>query len=88
MGDAYRKGYVYIQNIFAGIIKETDEGYVFAFFALAKSLEIPEKSAENMLKKICLLKDQFWQQCDEAYLSEGQREKVKDLIGQRTAVIA
>lgn len=58
------------------------------FFALAKSLEIPEKSAENMLKKICLLKDQFWQQCDEAYLSEGQREKVKDLIGQRTAVIA
>lgn len=31
MGDAYRKGYVYIQNIFAGIIKETDEGYVFAY---------------------------------------------------------
>lgn len=31
MADAYRTGYVYIQNIFAGTIRETDEGYVFAY---------------------------------------------------------
>ena len=28
MESEYRKGYVYIQNIFAGIIAETEEGYV------------------------------------------------------------
>lgn len=27
MEEAYRKGYVYVQNNFAGIIMETDEGY-------------------------------------------------------------
>lgn len=31
MADEYRKGYVYVQNIFAGIIRETDEGYVFSY---------------------------------------------------------
>ena len=31
MADGYREGHVYIQNIFAGIIKETDEGYEFAY---------------------------------------------------------
>ncbi|HPJ21895.1 MAG TPA: HipA N-terminal domain-containing protein [Clostridia bacterium] len=27
----FRKGYVYIQNIYAGIIEETDEGYRFSY---------------------------------------------------------
>lgn len=31
MEEAYRKGYVYVQNNFAGIIMETDEGYFFAY---------------------------------------------------------
>ncbi len=31
MESEYRKGYVYIQNIFAGIIAETEEGYVFSY---------------------------------------------------------
>ena len=31
MVEAYRKGYVYIQNRYAGIIRETDEGYTFAY---------------------------------------------------------
>lgn len=31
MTDEYRHGYVYIQNDFAGIIKETDEGYSFSY---------------------------------------------------------
>ena len=28
---AYREAYVYVRNIYAGIIKETDEGYTFAY---------------------------------------------------------
>ena len=30
MASEYRKGLVYIQNHFAGIISETDEGYTFS----------------------------------------------------------
>ena len=45
----YRKGYVYIQESFAGIIKETDEGYLFTYdtdyrespYAVAVSLTLP-----------------------------------------------
>ena len=54
MADAYRKGYVYIQNVFAGMIKETDEGYVFAYDgkylerkdAVAVSLTLPLEKKE------------------------------------------
>ena len=31
MESEYRKGYVYIQNCFAGIIAETEEGYIFSY---------------------------------------------------------
>lgn len=27
----FRRGYVYIQNIYAGIVEETDEGYRFSY---------------------------------------------------------
>ncbi len=29
--DTFRKAYVYIQNIFAGVLSETDEGYSFSY---------------------------------------------------------
>lgn len=29
--EAFRKGYVYVRNIFAGILSETDSGYMFAY---------------------------------------------------------
>lgn len=49
MESEYRKGYVYIQNRFAGIIAETEEGYVFSYDreylskadAVAVSLTLP-----------------------------------------------
>ena len=49
MKSEYRKGYVYIQNHFSGIIAETDEGYCFTYDseylqrkdALAVSLTLP-----------------------------------------------
>lgn len=51
MQEAYRTGYVYIQNTYAGIIKETDSGYYFAYDkdflksknAVAVSLTLPLK---------------------------------------------
>lgn len=29
--DEYRKGYVYVQDTFAGIVEETEEGYCFTY---------------------------------------------------------
>lgn len=54
MSDEYRKGYVYIQNNYAGIIAETEEGYTFSYDmaylqkdnAVAVSLTLPLSSAE------------------------------------------
>ena len=31
MSNAFRTAYVYVRNIFAGILKETDEGYYFQY---------------------------------------------------------
>lgn len=31
MADVYRTGFVYVQNVFAGLIRETDAGYEFAY---------------------------------------------------------
>ena len=31
MMDAFRKGYVYVRNVFAGILAETDSGYSFTY---------------------------------------------------------
>ncbi len=31
--DAFRKAYVYVRNIFAGVLSETDSGYRFAYDA-------------------------------------------------------
>ena len=49
MESEYRKGYVYIQNHFFGIIAETEEGYIFTYDqdyldredAVAVSLTLP-----------------------------------------------
>ena len=54
MSSEDRKGYVYIQNHYAGIIEETDEGYTFSYDkqylqrkdALSVSLTMPLKEIE------------------------------------------
>lgn len=54
MSEEYRKGNVYIQNNYAGIIKETEDGYVFAYDsnylkrkdAVAASLTLPLSDTE------------------------------------------
>lgn len=60
MAEEYRKGKVYVQNRFAGIVAETDEGYTFAYDktylsnddAVAVSLTMPltdEEYISNVL---------------------------------------
>lgn len=37
--DDFRKAYVYVRNIFAGVLSETDEGYSFSYSAQYLSRE-------------------------------------------------
>lgn len=53
------------------------------FRLLAESCEIPANAAQRMMKKICSLKDKLLNQVEEAYLTEEQKEKVKELISER-----
>lgn len=58
MESEYRKGYVYIQSHFAGIIAETEEGYTFVYDkddlnredAVAVSLEAKGISLDRIRK--------------------------------------
>lgn len=53
------------------------------FRLLAESCEIPANAAQRMMKKLCSLKDKLLNQVETAYLSEEQKEKVKELISER-----
>lgn len=53
------------------------------FRLLAESCEIPANATQRMMKKICSLKDKLLNQVEEAYLTEEQKEKVKELISDR-----
>lgn len=58
------------------------------FKEFAKNCEIPEKSAENMMKKICSLKEKFLEQCEESYLPENLKEETKQLIEERMQILS
>lgn len=58
------------------------------FRLLAESCEIPANAAQRMMKKICSLKDKLLNQVEEAYLTEEQKEKVKELISERIETLA
>ncbi len=42
----YRKGYVYIQNHYAGVIEETEDGYAFSYHP--DYLHLPEAVAASL----------------------------------------
>ncbi|MEA4921793.1 MAG: HipA N-terminal domain-containing protein [Eubacteriaceae bacterium] len=46
MADRYRTAYVYIQNVFAGILKETDSGYDFEY--TEDYLKLPDAPAASL----------------------------------------
>ena len=41
MADGYRKGRVYVQNIYAGLLEETEEGYSFTYDPKYLKMENP-----------------------------------------------
>ena len=41
MPSAYRQGFVFVQNIFAGVVSETDSGYKFEYDKDYLSIENP-----------------------------------------------
>lgn len=57
------------------------------FKVFAEKCEIPEKSAEKMMKKICSLKEKYLSQCEEAYLPQEKIENLKALIEQRVEML-
>ena len=60
MKDAYRAAYVYVRETLAGVLRETDEGYSFAYdekYLMAPgstnvSLTLPKQSAEYTSKTL------------------------------------
>ena len=57
------------------------------FLILAESCGLMPKVAERIIAKVCGLKEKFLKQVDEAYLSENQKEKVKELIVERIEIL-
>ena len=57
------------------------------FRLLAEACGRPSNAAEHMLKIICSKKDKFLKQIEEAYLSEEQKENVKELISERIEIL-
>jgi serine/threonine-protein kinase HipA len=53
------------------------------FRLLAESCMVPEKAAKHMVEKTCSLAEKLFKQVDEAYLSEMQKENMKNLISER-----
>lgn len=58
------------------------------FLILAASCEIPVNAAKHMIEKICSQKDKLLQMVDEAYLSEEQKDRVKELIVGRIEILS
>ena len=57
------------------------------FIIFAENCNISEKSANAMLNKLCLLRDDYLMHCDQSYLSDELKLKTKDLIVQRIGMI-
>lgn len=53
------------------------------FLLFAKTCGIPDKAAEKMMKKLCLLKDKYLDECEQSYLPQELKERVRELIGER-----
>ncbi len=58
------------------------------FLEFAAHCGIPEKSAEKMIGRICGLKDAFFLQCEDSYLTEEMKESLKALISARITAIS
>ena len=57
------------------------------FMKFAENCSISVKSANDMLNKLCSLRDDFLMQCDQSYLSADLKTKTKELIMMRVSII-
>ncbi len=57
------------------------------FKLFAEKCGITDKSAENMIKKMNLLKEKFFAQCEDSYLPEEKIEQMKALIEKRLQIL-
>ena len=57
------------------------------FISFAEKCDIPVKSAEKIIRKVCSLKEDFIKACDESYLSEMKKEEMKLLITCREEIL-
>lgn len=58
------------------------------FLKFAENCQFSEKSANAMLNKLYSLRNEFLMQCDNSYLSDDLKLQTKELIVQRTEIIA
>ncbi|MDO5139229.1 MAG: HipA domain-containing protein [Oscillospiraceae bacterium] len=57
------------------------------FITFAEKCDIPVKSAEKIIRKVCSLKEKFIKACDESYLPEMKKEEMKQLITCREEIL-
>lgn len=58
------------------------------FRTFAENCGISDKSAQNIMKKVCSLRDKFLEQCDDSYLPDELKQNMKELIKIRIEVIS
>ena len=57
------------------------------FFVFAENCDLTRQAAEKMVKKVCSLKEKYKVECDRSWLSEEQKEAVKELIEERIRIL-
>ena len=57
------------------------------FLLFAKTCGIPDKAVGKMMKKLCVMKDKYLDECEQSYLPQDLKERVKELIGDRIDVL-
>lgn len=84
--EEYRKGYVYIQKALTvnGKKRNIRKKDLLLF---AKNFGIPDIAAEKMMKKLCVMKDKYMDECERSYLPQELKEKVKELVCNRIEVL-
>ena len=80
--NTFHVAYVYVENIFVGILQETDEGYSFAYDTAFRA------PAEKMIAKIVSMQDVFTTMCQASFLPEHLKESFIALINDRVQVLA
>lgn len=58
------------------------------FKIFAENCGINDKSAQNMMKKICSLKEKFIEQCEESFLPDDLKQNMKELIENRIEILS